>query len=112
MTCDTKLKPKQTAKQRADEIRAAVSALAAGLSSGAIKAKIGPQGAIAFDGWREGVRDGVTDACAYRYLMATGSAFAKQAIAKAETLAGRRVSTQAIGAGVHSHDGGVSWSTH
>jgi len=106
MACDTILKPKQTRQQRAEEIRRAVAALVNGLVTNRIKVKIGPQGAIAFDGWQEGARDGVTDACAYRYVMATGSALAKQAIMKAEQLAGRNVNNRAA---VHSHDGGASW---
>jgi hypothetical protein len=105
MACDT-LKPKQTKQERAAEIRRAIAELASGLATGRIKATVGQQGAIAFAGWQEGARDGVTDACAYRYIMATGSALAKQAIAKAEQLAGRSVSRQAA---VHSHDGGTTW---
>ena len=67
-------------------------------------------GAIAFVGpeW-EGVRSGVTDACAYRRIMATGSALARQEILRAEQLAGRTVNRQVVAAGVHSHDGGATW---
>jgi hypothetical protein len=106
MACDTRLKPKQTRQERAEEIRRAVTALALGLTSNRVKVKIGPQGAIAFEGWQEGQRDGVSDACAYRYVMATGSALAKQAIARAEQLAGRTVNNKAA---VHSHNGGATW---
>ena len=106
MACDTRLKPKQTKQERGEEIRRAIAALASGLATGRVKAKVGQQGAIAFDGWLEGTRDGVSDACAYRYVMATGTALAKQAIMKAEQLAGRQVSRTAA---VHSHDGGSTW---
>ena len=109
MPCDTRLKPKQTIKQRADEIRKMVETLSAGLVSGRIKAVVGPQGAIAFNGLTEAQRDGVTDACAYRRIMATGSPAAKLAIMRAEQLAGRPVNRQAVAAGHHSHDGGKTW---
>ena len=65
------------------------------------------QGAIAFEGWSN--RAGVTDSCAYRRIMATGGALARQAIAKAEAAAGRTVNKQAVAQGYHSHDGGRSW---
>lgn len=112
MPCDTRLKPKQTIQQRAAEVRQVVAALASGLASGRVRAKIGPQGAIAFDGLTEAERDGVTDACAYRRLMASGSATALQAIARAEALAGRPVSRQMVAQGAHSHDGGATWHAH
>jgi hypothetical protein len=69
-------------------------------------------GAVAFAGMTDAERGGVSDACTYRVIMATGSVLAKQAIARAEQLAGRTVNRQALAAGVHSHDGGHSWSTH
>lgn len=109
MPCDTRLKPKQTIQQRADEVRRAVAKLAEGLASGRVKAKVGPQGAVAFDGLTAEERDGVTDACAYRRLMVSGSALAKAKIAQAEQLAGRGVDRQALAHGHHSHDGGKSW---
>lgn len=109
MVCDTRLKPKQTITQRKDEIRRAVDQLNAGLAAGRIKAKIGPQGALAFEGWVEGQRDGITDNCAYRRLMTTGSVAARMAIQRAEQLSGRPVNKQVIGSGVHSHDGGTTW---
>jgi hypothetical protein len=112
MPCDTRLKRGQTIQQRATEIRKVVDILAKGLTSGKIKPKIGPQGAITFTGLSEQERDGVTDSCAYRRLMATGSAMALQAIARAETLAGRSVDRQMVAQGYHSHDGGITWSSH
>lgn len=55
------------------------------------------------------IRDGVTDACMYRRLMATGSSLTKAAIQRAEQIAGRSVDRKVIANGVHSHDGGRSW---
>ena len=112
MPCDTRLKPRQTIKQRADEVRRAVERFAQGLAAGRIKAKVGPQGAIAFEGIPDEERDGVTDACAYRRLMVSGSALAKAAIARAEQLAGRSLDRQVLAHGHHSHDGGRTWHDH
>jgi hypothetical protein len=61
---------------------------------------------VTFTGIADEERDGVTDACIYRRIMATGSALPRHMIAKAEQVAGRR---QVVGQGVHSHDGGASW---
>jgi len=112
MPCDTKLKANQTISQRAEEVIRATGRIQAGIIQGRIKVKVGPQGAVAFDGIPESERDGVTDACIYRRIMATGSALAKMEIAKAETLAGRSVNRQVVGQGVHSHDGGRTWHDH
>ena len=109
MPCETKLKAKQTLQQRADEVRRAVTALDARLKTRGARVQVGPQGAVAFVGWPEAERDGVTDACAFRRLMATGSSLAKAEIARAEQLAGRAVDRQVIGQGTHSHDGGRTW---
>lgn len=109
MPCDTKLKTQQTIQQRATEVRAAVSRLDALLQSRRIQVRIGPQGAVAFVGWEGEQRDGVTDNCAYRRIMSTGSALAKAAIARAEQLSGRSINRQVVAQGVHSHDGGQQW---
>jgi hypothetical protein len=109
MPCDTKLKPNQTITQRKEEVREAVDRIAKGLAAGRFRAKVGPQGAIAFVDVPASERDGVTDACAYRRIMATGSSLAKAAIARAEQLAGRSVDKKIIGQGVHSHNGGRTW---
>jgi len=112
MPCDTRLKRNQTISQRKAEVAKAVAAIQAALAAGRVKAKVGQQGAIAFEGVSEQERDGVTDACIYRRIMATGSALAKMQIAKAEQLAGRSVSKQAVNSGHHSHDGGHTWHDH
>ena len=112
MPCDTKLKAGQTIKQRADEVRTMVERLARNLAMGRVTAKVGPTGGVAFLGLTNEERNGVTDACAYRRIMATGSVLAKQAIARAEMLAGKAVDRQAVAHGHHSHDGGVTWHHH
>jgi hypothetical protein len=106
-------KPKQTLQERIAEITKAVALLDAKLKKRLVKPVIGPQGAITFKGWDDPAeRNGITDACAYRRIMATGSVLAKQEIARAEQLAGRSVDRQVIGQGTHSHDGGATWSRH
>lgn len=112
MPCDRKLRQGQTISQRKEEIKTVVDKLAKGLASGSIKAKIGPQGAIAFQGMSETERAGVDDACAYRRLLATGSASALMAIQRAEALAGRSIDKRMIAQGAHSHDGGATWHSH
>lgn len=110
MVCWTRVKRGQTKEQRGVQVKTALQKLDKLLSSMKVTAKIGPQGAIAFTGWSDIDRDDVTDVCAYRYIMATGSATAKMAIARAEQLAGRGVSKEAIAQGTHSHDGGATWN--
>lgn len=112
MSCDVKLKPRQTISERAKEVREATERLAAALASGRVRVTVSPQGAVAFVGWDATSRDGVTDACAFRRVMATGNAMARLAIQRAEALAGRSVDKQVIGQGVHSHDGGATWHKH
>jgi len=113
MACETMRKPKQTVQERIAEVLKAVAALEAKLKKGLVKAVVGPQGAITFKGWDDAAeRNGVTDACAYRRIMATGSALARAEIAKAEQLAGRGVDRKAVARGVHSHDAGRSWHNH
>lgn len=112
MPCDTQLKPEQTITERKVEVKKAVARINAGLVSGKIKPKVSPRGGIVFEGLTTADRDGVTDACAYRRIMVEGSTLAKMAIARAETLAGRQVDKQAIGQGLHSHDGGKTWHDH
>lgn len=109
MPCDTRLRNGQTIRQRITEVEDAVRKVDAGLSAGRVKAKIGPQGAVAFEGINETDRNGASDICIYRRLMVKGSASARLAIARAEQMAGRSVSKQVIGQGVHSHDGGETW---
>ena len=109
MPCDTKLRANQTLTERKVEVREAIAKLSAALVAGRSKAVVGPQGAIAVTGWENEDRSRVTDACAYRLILATGSALAKAAIAKAEQLSGRTVNRLAVAHGHHSHDGGKTW---
>lgn len=112
MPCDTKLKPRQTLQQRAVEVRRVAETLSRKLATGQVKVVIGLQGAVAFVGLAGEERDGVTDACLYRRLMATGTPMAKQAIARAEALSGRSINKEAVAHGHHSHDGGQTWHDH
>jgi hypothetical protein len=110
MPCDTKLKPKQTLQQRAEEVRRVVYDVNSLISTNRIKPVIDKKtGAIAFEGLSDDIRDGVTDACIYRRLMVTGGSLTKAAIARAEQIAGRSVDKHALAHGHHSHDGGKTW---
>lgn len=109
MACDTKPRPRQTLQERIAEVRKTIAAIDASVQSGRVKPKVGPQGAIAFEGLRDEDRAGITDACVYRLLMSTGSAMARMQLQRAEQLAGRSVSRQALAQGHHSHDGGKTW---
>jgi hypothetical protein len=108
MPCDgTPFYAAQTLTERKKQVTETVADLARELAAGRVKVKVGPQGAVAFDGWQN--RNGITDACALRRIMATGSTQAKLAIMKAEQLSGRSINKQAVAAGHHSHDGGATW---
>lgn len=110
MSCDTQRLPNQTFTERKIEVREAIARLSALLASGQAKVLISKAtGSIAFRGWEDGETRRVTDACAYRMVMATGSVLAKAAIQRAEMLAGRTVDRAALTAGHHSHDGGATW---
>lgn len=77
---------------------------------GTVKAVIGAQGGIAFKGWTD--NRGVSDLCAYRALTASNSPALRKAIARAEAMSGRKIDARAIASGLHSHDGGRTFSTH
>lgn len=111
MVCDTKLKKQQTPAQRLAEVTAAAKALQQKLLQGTVTVTIGrTTGALALQGWTEEERAGISDACIYRLLAQTWEM--RQAVARAEALAGRKLDQQAVLSGVHSHDGGVTWSKH
>ena len=109
MPCDTRLKYRQTISQRAEEVRKATAKLAQQLASGQVKPKVNSKGGIAFEGWTDADRDGVTDACVYRRLLVSGSSLAIAKITQAELLAGRSVDKKLLAQGHHSHDGGQTW---
>ena len=112
MSCDTQAWGGQTLAARKEEVLEKIVKLNALLARGLVKVRVGSQGTIVFEGWTQEDRGRVSDACAYRKLMVVGSSLAKATIAKAELLAGRKVSAPALAAGTHSHDGGKTWQTH
>lgn len=110
MACTGRRTPQQTAAQRQAEVDAALEKLARGLAAGTKRAVIGPNGELAFEGWSENERSDLTDACAYRVLLLERDDWeVKQAIAAAETVAGRALDVNTISSGTHSHDGGRTW---
>ena len=93
------------------EIATASKALDKLLESQKVTVTIGAQGAVAFKGWNAANGRGkMSDVCAYRKLMASGSFALKKAVQRAEALSGRKVSAVAVAAGTHSHDGGDTWN--
>lgn len=106
MPCDT-VRPNVTPVVREEQVKGALRRLEAALKSGMVKVNIGPNGAIAFQGWKD--RDDVTDVCAFRRLTAEGSWELRQAVVKAEAMTGRKVNPNAVASGEHSHDGGHTW---
>lgn len=110
MPCPEQRKKNQTLKQREREVNEALKRLERHLQTGLVKVQIGQQGAVAFSGWKD--RDDVTDVCAYRMLTLSNSWELKQAVKRAEMLSGKKVNVQAVANGVHSHDGGHTWSRH
>jgi hypothetical protein len=110
MPCDTRLKPKQTIQQRAEEVRKIAYDVNSLIAAGRVKPIVDKRtGAIAFQGLDDTIRDGATDACIYRRIMVTGSSLTKAAITRAEQIAGVSVNKQALAQGHHSHDGGQTW---
>lgn len=95
--------PAQKAKQRS-ALQRLIDALAAG-SAGVV---IGRAGGITFTGWSD--REGVSDLCAYRAL--SNHPTMRRAVIRAEALQGNRLDPRAIASGLHSHDGGATWSRH
>jgi hypothetical protein len=112
MTCDTRLAPRQTLAQRKAEVRKASAIIDKLIAQRKVGVKVGPQGAVTFTGVSDSDRAGMTDGCIYRMLTNGGSAAVRLAIHRAEMTAGRAVDRKAVAQGVHSHDGGNTWSTH
>lgn len=110
MPCTAAMRAGQTFVERVDEVKVALARLTRYLTTGSVKVGIGPNGAIAFQGWKD--RDDITDVCAYRTLSAEGSWALRQAVARAEAQSGRRVNPNAVAAGWHTHDNGKTWGTH
>ena len=105
MPCITQsnITPEVKARQRT-----ALEKLAAALAAGTVTVKVGRAGGIAFAGWND--REGVSDLCAYRAL--SNRPELRRALLKAEALSGNRMDPRAIASGLHSHDGGATWSRH
>lgn len=110
MPCDRITKPRQTVAQRMAEVRKATARIDALLAAQRVQVKVGKKGGVVFIGIPDDVRDGLTDNCVYRRVMSGGSHAARQAIVKAERLAGHTVDKKVVAAGLHSHDGGATWS--
>ncbi len=90
--------------------RDAIKRLESAIGAGTVRVIIGRSGGIAFSGWAEADRRGVSDLCAYRAL--ANSPELRRATMRAEALAGRKIDPRAIASGMHSHDGGNTWGTH
>lgn len=109
MPCDTFIRLGETPAIQKKRVQSALERLEAALSSGAVKVKVGANGALTFTGWSGKDRDGISDLCAYRKLSTKGSPSLRSAIARAEVTAGRKIDERVIASGVHSHDGGKTW---
>jgi hypothetical protein len=107
MPCTSTPLAGQSLAQRMTQVETALKRLEAALTRGSVKVTIGATGGIAFAGWAD--RDGISDVCAYRSLAVSNSWALRQAVARAEASSGRKVNTQTVAAGVHSHDGGGTW---
>lgn len=110
MACMTKLAEGQTLQQRMTQVDQALKRLEQYIQTGTVRIGIGTNGAITFQGWQD--RDGISDVCAFRSLTASNSWVLRQAVLRAEGMQGRKVNPKAIAAGMHSHDGGHTWSKH
>ena len=110
MVCEYMRKPRQTAAQREAEVKAALMKLESALRAKGISIQVGVNGAVAFRGWSDSERVGISDACAFMKLTAQGSWELKQAVARAKALAPTRTpNVRVIASGTHSHDGGATW---
>jgi hypothetical protein len=112
MACWETVRVEQTQAERDAEIAEALAELERKLLIGEIRIGISPEGAIVFEGWEQRERAGVSDVCAFERLSQQDSAALMTAVQTAEALYGRSVDREQIKQGVHSHDGGATWSTH
>ncbi len=99
--------PNLTAPQKQARLTA-VQRLRALLAAGTVTVAVGRTGGVALVGWADADRGGVSDLCAYRALSNTPEM--RRALLKAEAASGHRMDPRAIASGLHSHDGGSSWS--
>jgi hypothetical protein len=102
MPCDTYIPVNMTPPQRRKQIDEAIDRLNKAIEAGQVTLVVDKStGAVGFKGdWQ---RDGVSDSCAFRKLTLKSSMGFKRALAKAETMAGRKVNEKAVAAGVHMH---------
>lgn len=112
MACESMIQPGQTAVERKAEVKKAMTQVDKLIAARKVQVVVGAQGAITFTGIPAAERKGMVDSCIYNKLSRTGSAATKLAIARAEQAAGVRVNRAVVNSGVHSHDGGATWSTH
>jgi hypothetical protein len=91
--------------------RDALKKLAAKIAAGSVQVVVAKgTGAFALKGWAEAEREGVSDICAYRALM--NDPAMRMALRKAQAMSNTPVSARAVASGLHSHDGGATWSRH
>lgn len=107
MPCLTQTNLTPIEKQRQ---RDALSRLQEFLARGEVTVIVGRTGGVALKGWRAEDRGGVSDLCAYRALANTPEM--RRALLRAEAATGNRMDPRAVASGLHSHDGGASWSRH
>jgi hypothetical protein len=88
----------------------ALKRLQQAIGSGTVQVVIGRTGAVALRGVNDAQREGLTDVCIYRRLRNTPEM--RLALARAQVTAGRTVDERVISSGLHSHDGGTTWSRH
>lgn len=105
MPCITQPNLTPDAKRRQ---RAALERLQKALGAGTVTIVVGRTGGVAFKGWTD--REGVSDLCAYRVL--ANSHELRRALVRGEAMSGNRMDPRAVAAGLHSHDGGATWSRH
>lgn len=105
MPCMTQ--PTLTEQQKQSQVKA-LQRLNDAIGAGTVKVIIGKAGGITFAGWQD--REGVSDLCAYRALM--NSPTMRRAVMRAEAMQGNKLDPRAIASGLHSHDGGATWSRH
>jgi len=113
MACDMRLRERQTLSERKEEVKKAISTLDKLIAAGKVNVRIGTEGmskgAIAFKGWGDNERAGITDACAFRLLTSSASTMTKLKLQQAQQMTGVSVNRQTLAHGVHSHDGGATW---
>lgn len=112
MACEAVRTPRQTAAERAREVRDALRALEAALAAGSVQVRLDARGRLRFQGWGEAARAGVNDACAFQALERSQSSALRRAVDREQGARGVKLDRRAIAAGTHTHDGGRTWGAH